>query len=97
MRQSLPGSVILLENVRFHVEDEKKGVDKDGNKFKADAEAVKVFRSSIAKVGDVVCSDAFGCTPCAQLDDGRWLPSGVFWLRGSSTLLPKSWTKLLGW
>ena len=31
------GSVILLENVRFHVEEEEKGVDKDGNKIKADA------------------------------------------------------------
>ena len=54
------GSVILLENVRFHVEEEGKGVDKDGNKIKADAEAVKAFRSSFAKLGDVFCSDAFG-------------------------------------
>ena len=53
-------SVILLENVRFHVEEEEKGVDKDGNKFKADAEAVKVFRSSFAKLDDAFCSDAFG-------------------------------------
>ena len=57
---SFPGSVILLENVRFHAEEEEKGVDKDGNKFKADAEAVKVFRSSFAKLDDAFCSDAFG-------------------------------------
>ena len=54
------GSVILLENVRFHVEEEEKGVDKDGTKAKADAEAVKVFRSSCAKLDDAFCSDAFG-------------------------------------
>merc|ERR1712187_335519 len=30
------GSVILLENLRFHVEEEGKGVDADGNKLKAD-------------------------------------------------------------
>ena len=54
------GSVILLENARFHVEEEEKGVDKDGNKFTADAEAVKVFRSSFAKLDDAFCSDAFG-------------------------------------
>ena len=54
------GSIISLENVRFHVEEEEKGVDKDGNKFKADAEAVKVFRSSFAKLDDAFCSDAFG-------------------------------------
>lgn len=27
-----PGSVILLENLRFHVEEEGKGVDPSGNK-----------------------------------------------------------------
>uniref|UniRef100_A0A7S1RWA7 Phosphoglycerate kinase n=1 Tax=Alexandrium catenella TaxID=2925 RepID=A0A7S1RWA7_ALECA len=55
-----PGSVILLENCRFHVEEEGKGVDKDGNKIKADKEAVKTFRASIAKLADIYCSDAFG-------------------------------------
>ena len=34
------GSVILLENLRFHAEEEGKGVDKDGNKIKADPEKV---------------------------------------------------------
>lgn len=29
-----PGSVILLENVRFYVEEEGKGVDASGNKVK---------------------------------------------------------------
>src|SRR5271155_2155350 len=29
------GDVILLENLRFHVEEEGKGVDKDGKKVKA--------------------------------------------------------------
>ena len=32
---------------RFHVEEEGKGVDADGNKVKADKEAVKVFRASL--------------------------------------------------
>lgn len=30
-----PGSVILLENLRFHVEEEGKGVDASGNKVLA--------------------------------------------------------------
>lgn len=55
-----PGSVILLENVRFHVEEEGKGVDADGNKTKADPEKTKAFRESIRKLADVFCSDAFG-------------------------------------
>mmetsp|Transcript_8825 Transcript_8825/g.16106 ORF Transcript_8825/g.16106 Transcript_8825/m.16106 type:complete len:867 (+) Transcript_8825:38-2638(+) len=54
------GSVILLENCRFHVEEEGKGVDKDGNKIKADKEKTKEFRASIAKLADIYCSDAFG-------------------------------------
>lgn len=54
------GSVILLENLRFHVEEEGKGVDASGNKIKADAAAVKAFRESLAKLGDVYVNDAFG-------------------------------------
>ncbi|XP_078369192.1 phosphoglycerate kinase-like [Oculina patagonica] len=55
-----PGSVILLENLRFHVEEEGKGVDSVGKKVKASAEAVKAFRDSLAKLGDVYVNDAFG-------------------------------------
>merc|ERR1719453_2400422 len=54
------GSVILLENLRFHVEEEGKGVDADGNKIKADKDAVAAFRESIRKLADVYCNDAFG-------------------------------------
>jgi len=55
-----PGTVILLENLRFHVEEEGKGVDKDGNKVKADAAKVQEFRQSLAKLGDLYVNDAFG-------------------------------------
>eukprot|EP00933_Yihiella_yeosuensis_P050137 TRINITY_DN478_c0_g1_i3.p1 TRINITY_DN478_c0_g1~~TRINITY_DN478_c0_g1_i3.p1 ORF type:complete len:538 (-),score=197.70 TRINITY_DN478_c0_g1_i3:301-1851(-) len=55
-----PGSVILLENSRFYIEEEGKGKDADGNKIKADPEKVKEFRASIAKLADIYCSDAFG-------------------------------------
>jgi len=54
------GSVILLENLRFHVEEEGKGVDKDGSKIKAEKEKVADFRASIRKLADVYCNDAFG-------------------------------------
>merc|ERR1719191_2035947 len=52
------GSVILLENLRFHVEEEGKGVDADGNKLKADAAKVTEFRASIRKLADIYCNDA---------------------------------------
>lgn len=55
-----PGSVILLENVRFYVEEEGKGIDSNGAKVKADPGKVKEFRASLAKLGDVYVNDAFG-------------------------------------
>jgi len=55
-----PGSVILLENIRYHIEEEGKGVDADGNKVKADKDKTAAFRASLAKLADVYCSDAFG-------------------------------------
>ncbi|KXJ26463.1 Phosphoglycerate kinase [Exaiptasia diaphana] len=54
------GSVILLENLRFHIEEEGKGVDAEGKKVKASDEAVKTFRASLSKLGDVYVNDAFG-------------------------------------
>ena len=55
-----PGSVFLLENLRFHPEEEGKGVDADGNKFKPDQASVDAFRASLSKHGDVFVNDAFG-------------------------------------
>jgi len=54
------GIVILLENLRFHVEEEGKGVDKDGNKTKASKEQIEQFQQSLTKLGDVYVNDAFG-------------------------------------
>jgi len=54
------GSVILLENLRFHVEEEGKGVDASGNKVKADKDKVTAFRASLRKLADVYVNDAFG-------------------------------------
>lgn len=54
------GGVVLLENLRFHVEEEGKGVDKDGNKVKADKAKVEEFRKGLTTLGDVFVNDAFG-------------------------------------
>jgi phosphoglycerate kinase len=54
------GEVILLENLRFHPEEEGSSKDKDGKKTKADPEAVKAFRASLIKLGEVYVNDAFG-------------------------------------
>ncbi|KAG9122632.1 phosphoglycerate kinase [Ceratobasidium sp. 392] len=55
-----PGSVILLENLRFHIEEEGSVKDKAGNKTKADPAAVTKFREGLTALGDVYINDAFG-------------------------------------
>lgn len=54
------GSVFLLENIRYNLEEEGKGVDAEGNKVKADKDKVLAFRAGLAKLADIYCSDAFG-------------------------------------
>jgi len=54
------GTVILLENLRFHLEEEGKGVNEAGDKVKADPAKVTEFRESLSKLGDVYVNDAFG-------------------------------------
>jgi phosphoglycerate kinase len=50
------GQVILLENLRFHVEEEGKGVDSEGKKVKADPAKVAEFRKGLTALGDVYIS-----------------------------------------
>lgn len=60
VNQASNGQVLLLENLRFHLEEEGSVKDKQGNKTKADKEAVDKFRASLSKLGDVYINDAFG-------------------------------------
>lgn len=54
------GGVVLLENLRFHIEEEGSAKDKDGNKTKADKADVEKFRKGLTALGDVYINDAFG-------------------------------------
>ncbi|CAM4810780.1 unnamed protein product [Rotaria magnacalcarata] len=45
--ESDSGQIILLENLRFHLEEEGSVKDKQGNKIKADKDAVDKFRASL--------------------------------------------------
>jgi len=54
------GQILLLENLRFHVAEEGKGVDANGEKVKASDDEVKAFRASLSKLGDIYINDAFG-------------------------------------
>ncbi|KAH8234004.1 hypothetical protein KR032_010152 [Drosophila birchii] len=54
------GSVLLLENLRFHAEETGSSKDADKKKIKADPEKVKEFRAKLAQLGDIYVNDAFG-------------------------------------
>ncbi|MCL1909829.1 MAG: phosphoglycerate kinase, partial [Kiritimatiellaeota bacterium] len=59
-----PGEVVLLENLRFHIEEEGKvkveNPDGTETKITADKAAVEAFRNSLSKLADVYVNDAFG-------------------------------------
>lgn len=55
-----PGQVLLLENLRFHIEEEGKVKLEDGTSQKADPAKVTEFRAGLTKLGDVFVNDAFG-------------------------------------
>jgi len=46
------GEVILLENLRFHIEEEGSAKDAEGKKVKADKEKVAEFRKGLTALGD---------------------------------------------
>ncbi|OQO05044.1 Phosphoglycerate kinase [Cryoendolithus antarcticus] len=54
------GGVVLLENLRFHIEEEGSAKDKDGNKTKANKADVEKFRKGLTALGDIYVNDAFG-------------------------------------
>src|SRR6185295_1691458 len=56
-----PGEVALLENLRFHIEEEGSVKNEDtGEKTKADPAKIEAFRASLTRLGDVYVNDAFG-------------------------------------
>jgi len=60
VQKAAGGEIILLENLRFHAEEEGSSKGPDGKKQKADPESVKAFRRSLTSLGDVYINDAFG-------------------------------------
>merc|ERR1711915_916465 len=58
------GGIVLLENLRFHIEEEGSSKDKDGNKVKADKADVEQFRKGLTALGDVYVNDALDLIVC---------------------------------
>jgi len=50
------GQVVLLENLRFHAEEEGSSKDADGKKVKADKAKVDEFRKGLTALGDIYIS-----------------------------------------
>ena len=50
------GEVILLENLRFHIEEEGSSKDSEGKKVKADKGDVEKFRKGLTALGDIYIS-----------------------------------------
>ncbi|OXA60905.1 probable phosphoglycerate kinase [Folsomia candida] len=82
---STASGLVLLENLRFHLEEEGKGVDpKSGEKVKATADQVKSFRASLRKLADVYINDAFGTAHRAHssmMGDGYEIRASGFLLK----------------
>ena len=65
------GQVVLLENLRFHAEEEGSSKDAEGNKVKADKAKVEEFRRGLTALGDVYISEFcyLGCMArCQKVD-----------------------------
>jgi len=82
------GSVILLENLRYHPEEEGKGLNEAGEKVKAEPAKTAEFRQSLRRLGDVYVNDAFGTAHRAH---SSMLGEG-FEKRAAGTLLNKELT-----
>ncbi len=50
------GKIVLLENLRFHAEEEGSSKDSEGKKVKADKEDVTKFRQGLTALGDIYIS-----------------------------------------
>lgn len=55
------GSVILLENLKFHVEEDGDRVHPAGNKIQIEKakKDIKEFEESLRRLGDIYVNDAF--------------------------------------
>jgi phosphoglycerate kinase len=63
------GEVILLENLRFHAEEEGSSKDADGKKVKADKAKVEEFRKGLTALGDIYISEF--CPGCVVMADAN--------------------------
>ena len=70
------GQVILLENLRFHAEEEGSSKDAEGKKVKADKANVDEFRKGLTALGDIYISTSHdSCLQKANTNDSQMMLS----------------------
>ena len=69
------GQVILLENLRFHAEEEGSSKDAEGKKVKADKAGVDKFRKGLTALGDVYISKYPNSFPPSLLTSSKMMHS----------------------
>lgn len=52
--------ILLLENLRYHLEEEGKGINASGEAVKASKEDIEKFRKELCSLADIYVNDAFG-------------------------------------
>ena len=57
VNKATDGKVVLLENLRFHAEEEGSSKDAEGKKVKADKAKVDEFRKGLTALGDIYISE----------------------------------------
>jgi phosphoglycerate kinase len=57
VNKATDGQVVLLENLRYHAEEEGSSKDAEGKKVKADKAAVEEFRKGLTALGDIFISE----------------------------------------
>ena len=65
------GQIVLLENLRFHAEEEGSYKDEEGKKVKADKEKVAEFRKGLTALGDIYISKIPSQLPHGTPSHGR--------------------------
>lgn len=59
INEAAGGQIILLENLRFHAEEEGSSKNADGQKVKADEDAIEQFRKGLTVLGDIYISKSW--------------------------------------
>jgi len=59
-KETVPGTIFLCENLRFHLEETGKGINEKQEEIKASKSDIAKFSKELSKLGDIFVFEAFG-------------------------------------